>query len=116
MFQHLNKTPTNDDRRNYVGQTNALIEKVTKEHGWEDRELTELAIISNAMLIKRVGDKRGIVGKSNIWYSTIGECGKLLSFVESQDTLDWKHRGRLIKNETLAPIETFFNQVRERVS
>jgi len=120
LFLHFNKGLTNDERRNSVGETKRLIEEFMNQRGWSDPELAELALISFSMLAPIEADKRGMVGSSNIWFhnpiNTINECEKRVSFVKSARNLDWEHRARLIRNATLAPIDTFFNQVREKVS
>lgn len=119
MYIKINKTLTNDERLAKTNKAKKLVEERMLAMGC-DEMIAQMAIISEAMLQRLQTNYNFMVGSSNIWYrnplDTIGECDKEVSFVKDPSDLDRGRMVHLIRNATLAPIDTFFNQVRDRVS
>jgi len=116
----FDKTLTNDQRLHKHSALKAILKQVQISCGYPTIRQAELRLIADGLIQPIAKGKSGYVGSTNIWYPNPvhrnTECDKMIAFSKSADSYPFPDRVLMSERATLNPIDTFFNQLRNRVT
>lgn len=121
MLLAFDKSLTNDQRLQRHNSLQKRLKRIMKEGHYPDLRTAELRLIADDLIhpLERKS-KSGFVGSTNIWYRNQvhrnTECDKLVAFSKSATSYPFNDRVYLSHRATLNPIDSFFNQLRNRVT
>lgn len=117
----FDKSLTNDQRTHKHSVLQKQIKQLMKAYSYPNRRTAELRLIADDLIdpLKKKS-KTGFTGSTNVWYRNRvhrnTECDKFIAFSKDATSYDFNERVYLCHEATLNPIDSFFNQLRNRVT